>query len=91
MESSVIRTICREQRIPSATVRVISDDAGQDLPLDFNAMMTPEDRVHYPKLIWAVLSRPGRIVKLMEFQRQTVEASRRLGTALARLLRAKRR
>jgi adenosylhomocysteine nucleosidase len=91
MESSVIRNICREQRIPSATVRVISDDAGQDLPLDFNAMMTSEDRIHYPKLIWAVLSRPGRIVKLMEFQRQTVAASRRLGTALAQLLRAKRR
>ena len=59
MESSVIRNICREQKIPSATIRVISDDASQDLPLDFNAMMTPEDRIHYPKLIWAVLSRPG--------------------------------
>ncbi len=90
MESSVIRNICREQKIPSATIRVISDDAGQDLPLDFNAMMTPEDRIHYPKLIWAVLSRPSRIGQMMEFQRQTVEASRRLGAALAELLGAKR-
>ena len=90
MESSVIRNICREQQIPSATIRVISDDASQDLPLDFNALMTPEDRIHYPKLIWAVLSRPGRIGKLLEFQRQTVAASRRLGAALAELLGAKR-
>lgn len=89
MESSVIRNICREQKIPSATIRVISDDASQDLPLDFNALMTPEDRIDYPKLVWAVLSRPGRIGKLMEFQRQTVEASRRLGAALAELLGAK--
>ena len=90
MESSVIRNICREQHIPSATIRVISDDASQDLPLDFNALMTPEDRIDYPKLIWAVLSRPGRIGKLLEFQRQTEAASRRLGAALAELLGAKR-
>jgi hypothetical protein len=89
MESSVIRNICREGKIPSATIRVISDDASQDLPLDFNALMTPEDRIDYPKLIWAVLSRPGRIGKLLEFQQQTVAASRRLGAALAELLGAK--
>jgi adenosylhomocysteine nucleosidase len=87
MESSVIRTICREHKIPSATIRVISDDATQDLPLDFNALMTPEDRIHYPKLIWAVLSRPGRIGRVMAFQQQTTEASRHLGAVLAQLLR----
>jgi len=86
MESSVIRNICREAKIPSATIRVISDDASQDLPLDFNALMTPADRIDYPKLIWAVLRRPGRIGKLLEFQRQTAEASRRLGAALAEVL-----
>ena len=89
MESSAIRNICREEKIPSATIRVILDDASQDLPLDFNALMTPEDRIDYPKLIWAVLSRPGRIGKLLEFQQQTVAASRRLGAALAELLGAK--
>jgi adenosylhomocysteine nucleosidase len=90
MESSVIRTICREQRIPSATIRVISDDARQDLPLDFNALMTPEDRINYAKLAWAVMSRPWRIGKLIEFQQQTVAASRLLGAALGELLRSKR-
>src|SRR5438105_12694944 len=64
MESSVIRTICREYKIPSATVRVISDDSTQDLPLDFNALMTSEDKINYGKLIWAVVSRPSRIPKL---------------------------
>ena len=90
MESSVIRTICREYRIPSATVRVISDDAAQDLPLDFNALMTSEDKINYLKLFGAVLSRPGRIPKLIEFQRQTLEAARKLGGVLEELLRSER-
>ncbi|MGD0816166.1 MAG: hypothetical protein ABSA83_21450 [Verrucomicrobiota bacterium] len=90
MESSVIRTICRECHVPSATVRVISDDATQDLPLDFNALMTSEDRINYLKLLGAVLSRPGRIPKLIEFQRQTLGAARKLGAVLEDLLRAER-
>jgi hypothetical protein len=90
MESSVIRTICRELHIPSATIRVISDDARQDLPLDFNALMTSEDRINYLKLLWAVLSRPGRIPRLIEFQQQTLGAARKLGGMLEELLRAER-
>jgi adenosylhomocysteine nucleosidase len=90
MESSVIRTICHEHHIPSATIRVVSDDASQDLPLDFNALMTSEDRINYLKLIWAVFSRPSRIPKLVEFQRHTVAAARRLGSVLEELLRAER-
>ena len=90
MESSVIRNICREQNIPGATIRVISDDASQDLPLDFNALMTTADRINYAKLMWAVVSRPGRIGKLIEFQQQTVAASRILGALLGQLLRPKR-
>jgi adenosylhomocysteine nucleosidase len=87
MESSVIRTVCREFHIPSATIRVISDDATQDLPLDFNALMTSEDRINYLKLLGAVLSRPGRIPKLIEFQQQTLGAARKLGAVLEELLR----
>jgi hypothetical protein len=90
MESSVIRTICREFHIPSATIRVISDDATQDLPLDFNALMTSEDRINYLKLLGAVLSRPGRIPKLIEFQQQTLGAARKLGAVLEELVRAER-
>ena len=91
MESSVIRTICRELHIPSATVRVISDDAQQDLPLDFNALMTSDDRINYLKLMWAVLSRPGRIPKLIQFQHQPLDAARKLGAVLEDLLGAERR
>jgi adenosylhomocysteine nucleosidase len=90
MESSVIRTICRELGIPSATVRVISDDATQDLPLDFNALMTTEDRINYLKLFGTVATHPRKIPKLIEFQQQTLAAARRLGAVLEQLLRADR-
>jgi adenosylhomocysteine nucleosidase len=86
MESSVIRALCRESKVPSATVRVILDDARQDLPLDFNALMTPDDRIHYRKLAWAVMGRPGSIAALMRFRRQTLEAARKLGGVLGALL-----
>ena len=82
MESSVIRAICRELKIPSATVRVISDDARQDLPLDFNALMTRDNRMDLPRLLWTLARHPGRIPALIQFQRQTLEAARRLGAVL---------
>ena len=72
-------------------MRVISDDATQDLPLDFNALMTSEDRIDFPKLIWKVVSHPGRIPKLMEFQRQTIAAAKNLDVVLEGLLGAERR
>lgn len=91
MESSVIRTICRELHIPSATIRVISDTAHDDLPLDFNAMMTADDRINYLKLLWAMITSPRRVPKLIEFQKQTIEAAKALGALLEELLAPRRR
>lgn len=91
MESSVIRTFCREAHIPSATIRVISDSADQDLPLDFNALMTSDARINYAKLICNLLSSPGRIPRLIQFQRQTITTGRRLGEVLSDLMRRVRR
>ena len=82
MESSVIRTICREHRIPSATIRVISDAAADDLPLDFNALMTSKDRINYARLIWQLVSRPQKIPSLLKFQEQTISAARKLADVL---------
>lgn len=89
MESSVIRTICKEFKIPSATVRVILDDAHLDLPLDFNALMTSEDKINYGKLAWAVMTSPHKIPALVDFQRQTILASQKLASVLHEVLKAR--
>ena len=85
MESSVIRNLCQEWRIPSATIRVISDTANDDLPLDFNALMTSDDRIHFGKMALAILKSPRKIPQLISFQRQTMTAARELGRILNEL------
>ncbi len=86
MESSVIRNICRQFEIPSATVRVISDAADEDLPLDFNALMTSDDKINYPKLAWTLMTRPNKIPKLIQFQRVTLITAQKMAGVLNDLL-----
>lgn len=83
MESGVIRDLCRQRGLVSATVRVISDAAGDDLPLDFNALMTPDMRLRFGRLALRILRSPGMIVRLLRFRKVTVEAANRLTDVLA--------
>ena len=88
MESETIRGICRERKIPSATVRVISDTASENLPLDFNALMTPDQFISSAKLAFALMKSPQLIPPLLELQRNTRIASQKLAEVLAGLFRA---
>lgn len=91
MESLTIHDVCRERSIAScATVRVVSDAAGEDLPLDFNEFMTAEQKISVSKVAAAVLKSPGKIRELREFQKRTTAAARRLAAVLAELLRLRR-
>jgi len=91
MESSVIRTICKGKNIPSATIRVILDTASDDLPLDFNALMTSFDKVNYPKLVWTILCKPHKILPLWRFQQSTIIAAKKLDAVLCGLFSRRRR
>lgn len=86
MESAVIGEVCHGHGIPCATVRAISDSAGEDLPLDFNRLMTPELKISYLRLLWAILAEPKRIPGLLRLQRQTRFAAQNLGRTLRELL-----
>jgi adenosylhomocysteine nucleosidase len=82
MESGIIRAICRAHGIPSATVRAISDSAGENLPLDFNAVMTADARIDYGKFIRSIVVSPRRIGGLIRLQRQCQLAAKNLAAVL---------
>jgi hypothetical protein len=87
MESAAIREICREQGIPSATIRAVSDDAARDLPLDFNRLYTPSMRIDPARLAFRILAAPWKIPALIRFGRQTAFASGRLAGVLTGICR----
>ncbi|HYG33661.1 MAG TPA: hypothetical protein VEC99_02685 [Clostridia bacterium] len=86
MESGFIRSICEQQQIPAATVRVILDTANEDLPLDFNKLMTEDLRLDGRKLALTLAKSPGKIGSLLRMQKQTTNAAKRLGEVLTRVL-----
>ncbi|MBI5386038.1 MAG: hypothetical protein HZA90_15290 [Verrucomicrobia bacterium] len=86
MESEIIRHLCRERGLSSATVRVISDTANEDLPLDFNLLTTPDLRLSYAKLAVAIMKSPGVVPALLKLQKQTRHAAVKLAEVLMRAL-----
>ncbi|HTG44518.1 MAG TPA: hypothetical protein VK633_08300 [Verrucomicrobiae bacterium] len=86
MESESIRELCHERNIPSATVRVISDSAEEDLPLDFNTLMSPAQKIHYGKLSWALVRSPWKLAELLAFQQKTIDAAKALASYLNKVL-----
>ena len=86
MESEVIRAICRRHEIPAATIRVISDTAGENLPMDFNRFSRPDRTVSYSRLAWGVVCEPSTLLGLIGFARRLRLAARELARVLEGLL-----
>ena len=88
MESAVIRAVCHMRQIPAATVRAISDTAGEDLPVDFNHLSKPDKNLDIPRLITYVLRRPSLISPLLQLQKRSQAAARQLAQVLDQITRA---
>jgi adenosylhomocysteine nucleosidase len=86
MESAAIHAVCAERGIPCATIRVISDTAHEDLPLDFNALSKPDKNLDFGKLFLAIAKSPGKIGALMELQKKTRFAAEKLAEVLAKII-----
>jgi len=86
MESAAIQAVCAEKNIPCVTVRVISDTAHEDLPLDFNLLAKPDKSMDFGKLAWAIARSPGKIGALMALQKKTSLAAQRLAEVLSKIL-----
>ena len=88
MESAAIHAVCTEKNIPCATVRVISDTAHEDLPLDFNALSKPDKNLDFGKLLLAIAKSPGKIPQLMALQKKTRFAAEQLAAVLEKIISA---
>jgi adenosylhomocysteine nucleosidase len=86
MESAEIHAVCRERGIPCVTVRVISDTAHDDMPLDFNQLSKPDLSLDFGKLAWAIAKSPGKVGALLKLQKATSFAARKLADVLNDLL-----
>lgn len=86
MESGTIREICRSRGIRSATVRVISDDATEDLPLDFNGLMTPDMRIDGGRLALQLVAAPWKVAELLRFQKRVKKSAESLAEVLLKAL-----
>ena len=86
MESAAIQMVCRERNIPCATVRVISDTANEDLPLDFNALAKADKSLDFRKLFLAIAKSPGKIGALIKLQKKTSFAAKQLALVLEKVI-----
>jgi adenosylhomocysteine nucleosidase len=86
MESAAIQAVCAGRGIPCATVRVISDTAHEDLPLDFNALAKPDKNLDFGKLFFAIAKSPEKIGALMSLQKKTKFAAEQLAKILEKIV-----
>jgi adenosylhomocysteine nucleosidase len=86
MESAAIHAVCAEKKIPCVTVRVISDTAREDLPLDFNLLAKADQSLDFGKLFLAIAKSPGKIGALMQLQKKTQFAAQQLADVLEKII-----
>ncbi|HUA64650.1 MAG TPA: hypothetical protein VME24_02310 [Alphaproteobacteria bacterium] len=86
MESGAVHDVCAGRGIRCLTVRVISDTATEDLPLDFNQFFTEDMRMDMGKLMLAVAKAPWKMGALMQLQQNTKLAAQRLADVLEKII-----
>jgi adenosylhomocysteine nucleosidase len=75
MESAAIGAVAREQRIPFAIIRTVSDLVEEDLPLDFNLFLRPSG---WMAGVISCLTHPASLTGLNRLRRQSNQAAERL-------------
>ena len=84
MESAAIGQVAQSQGVPFAVVRTVSDVAGEDLPLDFNAFLKPWG---WMRGIGAMISDPSSLMRSQSAQTTKPAGSRTAHGPLRRLRR----
>ena len=84
MEAAAVEQKAREWGIPFSYIRVVSDTAHGDLPLDFNHYRDAQGNFSRTRIALAALARPFSVLpELLAFDRQCQRAAHSLGDFLA--------
>lgn len=84
MESAAVAKKAQEWNVPFGCVRVVSDAAEADLPLDFNRYRDADGRFERTRIALAALGRPFTVLPgLVRLDRDCRKAAERLGEFLA--------
>ena len=86
MESAVIQQLCEKRGVSCATVRAISDTADEDLPLDFNALLTVRHDPDFVRIAIALLRAPHKLPALLRLGRDSAFAARQLAGVLSAVI-----
>ena len=83
METEAIARCARERQAPFRAIRVVSDLAGEDLPLDFNLYLDAEGHISRGRIALHALKKPfTTIPALARLNRNCRIASEALGEFL---------
>lgn len=84
MEAAAVKEAAAEWKLPYLCVRVVSDEAGASLPLDFNRYRNARGDFSRTRIALAAMARPFTVMsQLMEFDRNCRRAADALGDFLA--------
>jgi nucleoside phosphorylase len=84
MEAAAVESRARKLGVLYACIRVVSDTAAEDLPMDFNRYRTAGGDFSRTRIALAAMARPFSVMPaLMEFDRRCQRASVILGDFLA--------
>ena len=86
METASVAALCADRGTRFLSVRVISDEAGDDLPPEVMTIMGPTGGFRLGATIGAFWKRPGSVKDLWALREHAVEAAERLAEVLPGIL-----
>lgn len=83
METSAVAAVCAARGVKLIALRVISDEAGADLPPELLAIVGPTGGYRIGAAIGSIMRRPGSLVELLRLREHGLSAADRLAEVVA--------
>src|SRR5262249_20139654 len=86
MESAIVMSRFASFGVHTMALRVISDGAGEDLPIDFDKCLTSQGAIRPMSLVNQIVKRPDNLPNLIRFGKQSYKAAQGLAEFLEKLV-----